>query len=99
MREELTRQTGRPELYQMSARIEQHMQAKKGLLANVDFYSAIVYFSLGIPIDLFTPVFAMSRVALEPLRTGPRSVPAAHATGGAEWIPRGSHARSGVVTG
>ena len=39
------------------------MAAKKGLICNVDFYSASVYYSMGIPIDLFTPVFATSRIA------------------------------------
>jgi len=39
------------------------MLQKKNLHANVDFYSATVYYSLGIPIDLFTPVFAISRTA------------------------------------
>jgi citrate synthase len=63
MSRELTREVGRPELYEMSARIDDLMQSKKGLLPNVDFYSATVYHSLQIPVDLFTPVFAMSRVA------------------------------------
>lgn len=39
------------------------MAERKGLIPNVDFYSATVYYSMGIPIDLFTPVFAVSRVA------------------------------------
>ena len=39
------------------------MLEKKGLNANVDFYSATVYYSLGIPIDLFTPIFAIARTA------------------------------------
>ena len=63
MSRELTREIGQPELYEMSARIDDLMQSKKGLLPNVDFYSATVYHSLQIPVDLFTPVFAMSRVA------------------------------------
>jgi citrate synthase len=63
MSQELTREIGRPELYEMSARIEDIMQAKKGLICNVDFFSATVYYSLQIPIDLFTPLFAASRVA------------------------------------
>jgi citrate synthase len=63
MSERLTRETGRPELYRMSRRIDELMQQRKGLIPNVDFYSATVYYSLGIPIDLFTPVFAASRVA------------------------------------
>jgi citrate synthase len=63
MSERLTRDTGRPELFEMSARIDDHMQKTKELLPNVDFYSGSVYFSMGIPTDLFTPVFAVSRVA------------------------------------
>lgn len=59
----LTAKFGKPELYQMSELIDQTMQEKKGLLPNVDFYSATVYYSMGIPIDLFTPIFAMSRVS------------------------------------
>jgi len=39
------------------------MRERKGLNANVDFYSATVYYSLGIPTDLFTPIFAISRAA------------------------------------
>jgi citrate synthase len=39
------------------------MLAKKHLHANVDFYSATVYYSLGIPMDLFTPIFAIARTA------------------------------------
>jgi citrate synthase len=63
MSAELTAETGRPELYEMSAAMEEYMAERKGLIPNVDFYSATVYFSMGIPIDLFTPVFAASRVA------------------------------------
>jgi len=63
MSAELTAETGRPELYEMSAAMEEYMHERKGLIPNVDFYSASVYYSMGIPIDLFTPVFAASRVA------------------------------------
>jgi citrate synthase len=49
--------------YDMSARMEQTVLDVKGLLPNVDFYAASVYHSLGIPTDLFTPVFAISRMA------------------------------------
>jgi len=63
MSERLARSAGRPELYDMSARIEDWMAERKGLIPNVDFYSASVYTALGIPADLFTPVFAASRVA------------------------------------
>jgi citrate synthase len=47
----------------MSERIAEMMRERKGLNANVDFYSATVYYSLGIPTDLFTPIFAISRAA------------------------------------
>jgi citrate synthase len=49
--------------YAISERIEQVVRAEKGLYPNVDFYSASAYHVLGIPTDLFTPVFAASRVA------------------------------------
>src|SRR5262249_48628428 len=62
MSREITAETGHPELYEMSAAMEEIMQERKGLIPNVDFYSATVYYSMGIPIDLFTPVFAGSRV-------------------------------------
>ena len=44
-------------------RLEAAVKAQKGLYANVDFYSASLYRVLGIPTDLFTPVFAVSRIA------------------------------------
>jgi len=49
--------------YDLSERLEAVVRAQKGLNANVDFYSASVYHYLGIPTDLFTPVFAVSRIA------------------------------------
>ena len=49
--------------YALSERIEQVVKREKGLDANVDFYSASTYHALGIPIALFTPVFAVSRVS------------------------------------
>jgi len=60
---ELTKQLGEPKWINMSERIATLMREKKGLNANVDFYSATVYYSLGIPTDLFTPIFAISRAA------------------------------------
>ncbi len=63
MSERLTQSAGRPELYDMSARLEDWMAERKGLIPNVDFYSASVYTALGIPADLFTPIFAASRIA------------------------------------
>jgi len=49
--------------YELSERLEALVRAQKGLNANVDFYSASVYHELGIPTDMFTPVFAVSRIA------------------------------------
>jgi len=63
MSEVLTRQHGMPQYYEMSRAIEQYMLKQKRIYANVDFYSATVYYALGIPIDLFTPVFAVSRIS------------------------------------
>lgn len=63
MSEKLTNLTGQSKWYDMSVEIEEFIKKEKGLPANVDFYSASVYHSLGIDHDLFTPVFAMSRVS------------------------------------
>src|SRR5438876_10160733 len=49
--------------YEMSKAMEEVVMEEKGLYPNVDFYAASVYYCLGIPVDLFTPVFAASRVA------------------------------------
>ncbi len=49
--------------YNMQEAMRQAVQSRKALPVNVDFYSASVYYSLAIPIDLFTPVFAVSRIA------------------------------------
>lgn len=59
----LSNQLGEPKWIKMSERIAAIMKERKGLNANVDFYSATVYYSLGIPTDLFTPIFAISRTA------------------------------------
>lgn len=59
----LTKKIGKPELYEMSVLIDETMYNQKGLMPNVDFYSATVYHSMGIPTDIFTPIFAVSRVA------------------------------------
>src|SRR5205085_2541310 len=63
MSEELGKRTGHVNLYLMSKRVEETVKAEKKLNANVDFYSASTYYSLGIPIDLFTPIFAVSRMS------------------------------------
>jgi len=59
----LSAKLGDPKWIQMSERIASLMLEKKNLHANVDFYSATVYFSLGIPTDLFTPIFAIARTS------------------------------------
>ena len=59
----LTDQLGEPKWIRMSQTIANYMKEKKGLNANVDFYSATVYYSLGLPTDYFTPVFTISRTA------------------------------------
>lgn len=61
--ESLANSSGNRRWYEMSERIREIVQAEKPLPVNVDFYSASVYYTLGIPIDLFTPIFAISRVA------------------------------------
>lgn len=63
MSEKLTKKMGEPHWYEMSIHMDDTMQSEKGLLPNVDFYSATVYYSMGIPIDLYTPIFATSRVS------------------------------------
>lgn len=57
----LSEKLGEAKWIKMSERIAKLMKEKKNLNANVDFYSATVYYSLGIPTDLFTPVFAIAR--------------------------------------
>jgi citrate synthase len=61
--EQLTKKIGKPELYEMSVLIDSTMNKEKGLMPNVDFYSATVYHGMGIPTDIFTPIFAVSRIA------------------------------------
>jgi citrate synthase len=59
-------ETGRPQVYETALEVERHATpifGPKGIYPNVDFYSGIVYAALGIPKDLFTPIFAISRVA------------------------------------
>ncbi|MFC4618252.1 citrate synthase [Camelliibacillus cellulosilyticus] len=63
MSKKLTDMNGEKKWYEMSVKIEDIMKKEKGLLPNVDFYSASVYHSLGIPHDIFTPIFAVSRVS------------------------------------
>ncbi len=96
MSEELGRRTGHSELFEKSARVEQTVHDLKGLNANVDFYSASTYYSLGIPVDLFTPIFTVSRMSgwtahiLEQYRNNRLIRPRAEYTGAADgqrWVP------------
>src|SRR5260370_12385294 len=49
--------------YDMTAKVEEVMKREKGLLPNVDAYSASTYYMMGIPLDLYTPIFAISRIS------------------------------------
>ena len=63
MSEELSESSGNTKWFKMSRAIEKYILAEKKLNANVDFYSASTYTMLGIDLDLFTPIFAVSRIA------------------------------------
>ncbi|MGH9629897.1 MAG: citrate synthase [Bryobacteraceae bacterium] len=94
--EEVGRRTGHLDLYKASSEVERTVKEAKDLNANVDFYSASTYYSLGIPIDLFTPIFAVSRMSgwtahvLEQYRNNRLIRPRAEYTGktvGQAWVP------------
>ena len=96
--EELGKRTGQENLFLMSQRVEETVAQAKKLNANVDFYSASTYYSLGIPIDLFTPIFAISRMSgwtahvLEQYHNNRLIRPRAEYKGnpdGMPWIPAG----------
>jgi citrate synthase len=98
MSEELGKSTGHEDLYLMSKRVEETVRGEKKLNPNVDFYSASTYYSLGIPIDLFTPIFAVSRMSgwtahvLEQYHNNRLIRPRAEYKGnpdGMKWIPMG----------
>jgi citrate synthase len=63
MAQQLGAKLGETKWLDMSERIAEIMLREKNLYPNVDFYSATVYYSLGIPTDLFTPLFAISRTS------------------------------------
>ena len=92
---ELGKRTGHEDLYFTSKKIEDYIRDQKKLNANVDFYSASTYYSMGIPIDMFTPIFAVSRMSgwtahvLEQYRNNRLIRPRAEYTGaevGQAWI-------------
>ena len=61
--QQLGEKAGQPQWFDMSQRIEALVKGDKKLYPNVDFYSASMFYSLGIPIDLYTPIFAVSRIS------------------------------------
>lgn len=61
--QQITKMNKEEKWFEMSELIDNTVQSEKGLLPNVDFYSATVYYSMGIPLDLYTPIFAVSRVS------------------------------------
>jgi citrate synthase len=63
MSRDLGKQAGNTAWFDLSQRIEALVKAEKKLNPNVDFYSASMYYTLGIPIDLYTPIFAVSRMS------------------------------------
>ncbi|HSS21151.1 MAG TPA: citrate synthase [Pyrinomonadaceae bacterium] len=60
---EMGEAAGETKWYEMSRKVEEVMQREKGLNPNVDFYSASTYYVMGIPLDLYTPIFAVSRIS------------------------------------
>ena len=97
--EELGKRTGHEKLYRLSKVMEETIKEAKGLLPNVDFYSASAYYSLGIPIDLYTPIFAVSRMSgwtahvLEQYHNNRLIRPRAEYKGNADgmkWVPVGA---------
>jgi citrate synthase len=63
MSRDLGTSSGQPKWFEFSQKIENFVKSEKKLNANVDFYSASTYHTLGIDVDLFTPVFAVSRIS------------------------------------
>jgi citrate synthase len=60
---EMGERKGDTKWYHMTAKVEEVMKREKGLLPNVDAYSASTYYMMGIPLDLYTPIFAISRIS------------------------------------
>jgi citrate synthase len=63
MAEDACRQSGQFKWYEMAVKLNEKINAAKKLIPNVDFYSAPLFYSLGIPVDVFTPVIAAGRIA------------------------------------
>jgi citrate synthase len=60
---ELAARSGNPKWYEMSLKVEETIKREKGLFPNVDFFSASTFYMMGIPLDLYTPIFAVSRIS------------------------------------
>lgn len=60
---QMAEKKGETKWFEMSQKIEELMHEKKGMFPNVDFYSASTYYLMGIPLDLYTPIFAISRIS------------------------------------
>lgn len=60
---ELAERTGDMKWYEMSRKVEETIMREKGLFPNVDFFSASTFYMMGIPLDLYTPIFAVSRIS------------------------------------
>jgi citrate synthase len=60
---EMGERKGDAKWYEITAKLEEVMKREKGLLPNVDAYSASTYYMMGIPLDLYTPIFAISRIS------------------------------------
>jgi citrate synthase len=96
MSKQLGQQVGNLRWFEMSERIETLVRSEKKLHPNVDFYSASMYYTMGIAIDLYTPIFAVSRISgwaahvLEQLSNNRLIRPRAEYTGPAypqTWLP------------
>jgi citrate synthase len=93
--ERMGERTGEKQWHQMSKEIEEFILQEKHLYSNVDFYSASTYYLMGIPLDLYTPIFAISRVSgwtahcLEQYANNRIIRPAAEYTGPVDqnWVP------------
>jgi citrate synthase len=60
---EMGEHNGETKWYEISRKVEEIMMREKGMFPNVDFFSASTYYMMGIPLDLFTPIFAVSRIS------------------------------------